>query len=89
MPRALTRADQSHDRSYTALMQINGSAVLIRLDRAKLGSCPAHTQGVQRAFFYVLGIALARRRHGDNRFGDEFPERLISVNQLQVINAAS
>src|SRR4029078_420367 len=31
-PGALTRDDQSHDRSYTALMQINGSALFLRLD---------------------------------------------------------
>ena len=49
-----------------------------------LGSRPAHTQGIERAFFYVLRIALARRRYVDNRLGDEFRERVISVNQLQL-----
>ena len=45
-----------------------------------LGSRPAYTQGIQRAFFYFLRIALARRRYVDNRLGDEFRERVISVN---------
>ena len=53
-----------------------------------LGSRLAHTQGIQRAFFYVLRIALARRRHVDNRLGDEFRERVISVHQLQINQCA-
>ena len=44
-----------------------------------LGSGPADPQGIQRPFHYGLRIALAGGGHADNRLGDEFRERIISV----------